>query len=39
MPKALELMRRREEELLKLIKIISEKTGSFSNPKLISIEG
>lgn len=39
MPKAIELMKKREEEQLKLIRKISENTNSFSNPKLILIGG
>ena len=39
MPKAIELMKKREEELLKIIREISERTNSFSNPKLILIGG
>ena len=39
MPKAIELMKRREEELLKLIQKLSERTDSFSDPKLILIGG
>ena len=39
MPKAIELMKKREEELLKLIERVSEETSLFSDPKLILIGG
>ena len=39
MSKAIELMKRREEEILKLIKKISRRTNLFSDPKLILIGG
>jgi len=39
LPKAIELMKRREEELLKLVRELSERTNSFSNPKLLLIGG
>ncbi len=39
MPEAIELMKNREEELLKVIRKLSERTNSFSNPKLLLIGG
>ena len=39
MPKVIETMKRREEELLKAIRNLSEKTEGFTNPKLILIGG
>ena len=39
MPKAIEMMKKREEELLKLISSIKEATRSFSRPKLLLIGG
>ncbi|MCD6244224.1 MAG: hypothetical protein J7J65_03185 [Candidatus Korarchaeota archaeon] len=39
MSKAIELMKRREREILKLLKMIAERTSSFSDPKLILIGG
>ena len=39
MPKAIEFMKKREKELLKIIRKLSEKTNSFSNPELLLIGG
>jgi len=39
LPKVIETMKRREEELLKAIRNLSEKTEGFTNPKLILIGG
>lgn len=39
MPKAIEMMKKREEELLKAVQHISNKTDSFKDPKLILIGG
>lgn len=39
MPRAIEMMKRREEELLKAIRSLSEKTEGFTNPELILIGG
>ena len=39
MPKAIELMTKREEEILKIIRYISEKTKEFAKPKLVMIGG
>lgn len=39
MPRAIEMMKRREEELLEAMHVLSEKTNGFTNPKLILIGG
>lgn len=39
MPRAIDLMKKREDEILKIILYISEKTDGFTNPKLIIIGG
>jgi len=39
LPKAIEMMKKREEELLKAVQHISNKTDSFKDPKLILIGG
>jgi len=39
LPKAIEMMRKREEELLKAVEQLSKKTNVFTNPKLILIGG
>ncbi len=39
MPRAVELMRRREEEILRALKHLSEKTGGFTAPRLLLIGG
>jgi len=39
LPRAIEMMRRREDELLKAVQHLSEKTNGFTNPRLILIGG
>lgn len=39
MPRAIELMKKREEEILKTVRYISEKTKGFTSPKLVMIGG
>jgi len=39
LPRAIELMRQREEELLRVLSYLSERTSSFSDPRLILIGG
>ena len=39
MPRLIEMMKRREEEILNVMKHLSEKTDGFTNPKLILIGG
>ena len=39
MPKHIDMMRLREEEVFSLLEFISKKTKGFSNPKLITIGG
>lgn len=39
MPRAIELMKKREEEILKTVRNISEKTKGFTSPKLVMIGG
>jgi len=39
LPRVIEMMKKREEELLKAILYLSERTESFTNPKLILIGG
>ena len=39
MPKAIDMMRRREEEILRVLKYLSEKTNEFSDPRLLLIGG
>jgi len=39
LPKAIDMMRRREKEILRALRHLSAKTGGFSNPKLILIGG
>ncbi|MGQ9719688.1 MAG: nucleotidyl transferase AbiEii/AbiGii toxin family protein [Nitrososphaerales archaeon] len=39
MPRAIEMMKRREEELLKTVQHVSNKTDGFKNPKLILVGG
>lgn len=39
MPKAIELMKRREEEILNSLLFLSKKTNDFTNPELILIGG
>lgn len=39
MPRAIELMRRREEELSKAVLYLSEKTNGFTEPRIVLIGG
>lgn len=39
MLRAIQLMKKREEGVLKIIRYISEKTKGFTNPKLVMIGG
>jgi len=39
LPRAIELMRKREEEILKILTYLSGKTKFFTKPKLILIGG
>jgi len=39
LPRAIEMMRKREEELLKIIRILSERTERFTSPRLILVGG
>ncbi len=39
MPRAIDMMRRREEEILRALKHLSEKTDGFSEPRLLLIGG
>ena len=38
MPKYIDIMRTREEEIAKLVEFLSEKSNGFEEPKLILIE-
>ena len=37
MPRAIELMKRREEEILKALKHLSKRTNEFSNPRTATL--
>jgi hypothetical protein len=39
LPRAIELMRRREEELSKAVLYLSEKTNGFTDPRIVLIGG